>query len=155
MYIQLAIGTLMIVATIVIHVFFTSTAMLGLRKYETWLLQPSFLLHTISALVSVTLWLVLGITIIIWCWAVLFIQLSLFETLEAAVYFSIVTFTTLGYGDVTADSDWRILASFAAIDGLVIFGLSTAFLVEFITQLRSTQEQSRSSIEAENSVASK
>lgn len=144
MYIQLAIGTLMIVATIVIHVFFTSTAMLGLRKADAWLLRPSFLIRTISALISVTLWLVLGITIIIWCWAALFIKLSLFDTLESAVYFAIVTFTTLGYGDVTADSEWRILASFAAIDGLVIFGLSTAFLVEFITQLRSSQEQNNS-----------
>jgi hypothetical protein len=38
-------------------------------------------------------------------------------------------------------SEWRILASFAAVNGLIIFGLNTAFLVEFTNRLRQRQEE--------------
>mgnify|MGYP001554016783 CR=1 FL=1 len=45
-----------------------------------------------------------------------------------AVYFSIVTITTLGYGDVTLHENWRILGGMQAMVGITIFGLTTAIL---------------------------
>ena len=48
---------------------------------------------------------------------------------ETAVYFSIVTFTTLGYGDITlVDSDWRVLSGFEALNGILLVGWTTAVL---------------------------
>lgn len=49
-------------------------------------------------------------------------------TLESALYFSAVTFTTLGYGDITLSSDWRLLSGLEAIDGILLIGWTTAFL---------------------------
>ena len=43
-------------------------------------------------------------------------------------YFSFVTMTTLGYGDITLNSDWRILSGLEAIDGILLIGWTTAFL---------------------------
>jgi hypothetical protein len=54
--------------------------------------------------------------------------LGAIETLETAVYFSTVTFTTLGFGDITLDEDWRLLSSFEAANGLLMFGWSTALV---------------------------
>ena len=51
------------------------------------------------------------------------------------MYFSVVTTTTLGYGDFTLSDRWRVLASFQAIGGLILFGASTAFLFEIIRRL--------------------
>jgi hypothetical protein len=49
--------------------------------------------------------------------------------LEAAVYFSAVTFTTLGYGDITLSSEqWRLLTGIEALNGVLLLGWSTALL---------------------------
>ncbi len=126
--------------TIVVQVLFISSAIQALTKYGAKLAEPPFIVKTILALVVVVLWLIAGISLSAWLWAVVFLVVEVFQELEAALYFSIVTFTTLGYGDITLNSQWRILASFSAINGLIIFGLNTAFLVEFTSRLRSTQE---------------
>ena len=61
-------------------------------------------------------------------------KLELFGTLEQALYFSITSFTTLGFGDVVLEPGWRLLAGMTATHGLLLFGLSTAFLVEVFNQ---------------------
>ena len=51
------------------------------------------------------------------------------DTFEKATYFSFVTFTTLGYGDVTLSTqDWRLLSGIEAMDGILLAGWSTALL---------------------------
>jgi len=57
------------------------------------------------------------------------------EQLETALYFSMVTFTTLGYGDVTMSPDWRLLASFEAANGIIMFGWTTALIAAVIQRL--------------------
>ncbi|MEM8971952.1 MAG: potassium channel family protein [Pseudomonadota bacterium] len=68
----------------------------------------------------------------IWAWAVLYIQIDLFATFEEALYFSIVSFTTVGYGDVIIEGRWRLIAGMTAAHGLLSFGLYTAFFVEVL-----------------------
>ena len=55
-----------------------------------------------------------------------------FETMEKAIYFSLVTFTTLGYGEITISSTNRILAGFEAINGILLIGWSTAFMFSVV-----------------------
>lgn len=140
MFTQIFIGTVLIFVTVVIQVSFIALAVEVLARRGAWLARPPFFIKTTSALVSVVLWLIAGITLSAWSWAATFLMLGVFQSLEPALYFSVVTFTTLGYGDITLNPEWRLLASFAAVDGLIIFGLNTAFLVEFTSRLRSAQE---------------
>jgi voltage-gated potassium channel Kch len=58
-----------------------------------------------------------------------------FHTLEKAVYFSLVTFTTLGYGDITISSDNRILAGLEAINGILLIGCSSAIMISLMQQI--------------------
>jgi hypothetical protein len=44
--------------------------------------------------------------------------LDIFGTLEGAVYFSIVAYTTLGFGDILLPLDWRLLGGMASANGL-------------------------------------
>jgi voltage-gated potassium channel len=79
-----------------------------------------------TAIVLITLHLV---EILIWALAyILVLPQGELPTLESALYFSAVTFTTLGYGDITLSSDWRLLSGFEAIDGILLIGWTTAFL---------------------------
>jgi hypothetical protein len=65
-------------------------------------------------------------------WAVFYLLITPVEeisTFEEAVYFSVVTFTTLGYGDITlADNHWRLLSGAEALNGVLLVGWSTAIL---------------------------
>jgi len=138
---QLCIGTLIISATVMTQVLFISVAMAVLNRFGPWLIHPPSMWKTVVALIGVVLWLVAGISVCAWIWASVFLLLDMFEAIEPALYFSIVTFTTLGYGDITLDTPWRLLSGLTAANGLIIFGLNTAFLVEFIFRLRSAQTQ--------------
>ncbi|MCT4369372.1 two pore domain potassium channel family protein [Yangia mangrovi] len=78
---------------------------------------------------------VMAHTLQIWLWAASFRQLGAFETLPEAFYFAVVSYTTLGYGDITLGEGLRIYGAFAAITGLLTFGVSTAFLLAVLTRL--------------------
>ena len=86
---------------------------------------------TISVLISTAIVLITLhlIEIFVWALAYLFvISDSNIQDLESAFYFSTITFTTLGYGDITLSSDWRVLSGLEAIDGILVIGWTTAFL---------------------------
>jgi len=65
-------------------------------------------------------------------WAEFYIWRRLFPDIETAYYFSLVSYTTLGYGDVVMGRPWRIMAGWEAMIGVLMFGWSTATLVSFV-----------------------
>jgi hypothetical protein len=68
-------------------------------------------------------------------WAVTYLALNAIEGLEQALYFSMVTFSTLGYGDVLLSEKWRLLASFEAANGIIMFGWSTAIVMAVVQRI--------------------
>jgi hypothetical protein len=71
-------------------------------------------------------------------WALVYLalpQLPEFEDAEQALYFSTVTFASLGYGDVFIQGSWRLLSAIQAMTGLLIFGWSTALLYAVVQRL--------------------
>lgn len=136
---QILIGSGVICGTVVIHVLFIEVLSYWLTKYGQWLTRPPWRVKRTLVLIVMVLWLVAGLTVSAWLWAGIYLYNGVFEQLESALYFSIVTFTTLGYGDVIASDSWRILASLTAVNGLIIVGLNTAFLVEALSRINSAQ----------------
>jgi hypothetical protein len=61
-------------------------------------------------------------------WALLYMALDIFQSGEQAFYFSGVTYTTLGYGDMVIEGRWRILSAFEAANGIIMFGWTTALV---------------------------
>ena len=61
-------------------------------------------------------------------WAVLFRWWSLFPDMESSFYFSLTSYTTAGYGDLLMPQRWRFLGCVEAVTGVLLSGLSTAFL---------------------------
>jgi hypothetical protein len=51
-----------------------------------------------------------------------------------------VTFTTLGYGDVVLDQQWRLLASFEAANGIIMFGWTTAIVMAVVHHVYFSKE---------------
>ncbi len=74
-------------------------------------------------------------TIQVWIWAIVWVLLEVLPDWNSAIYFSLVTFTTLGYGDIVLGEGLRIFGSFASVAGLLSFGLSTAYMVALMTRV--------------------
>ncbi len=64
----------------------------------------------------------------IWVWAIFYFFVEEIQTWESALYFSTSSYTTVGYGDLILSEEWRLLGSIEAINGMILFGWSTAFI---------------------------
>lgn len=73
----------------------------------------------------------------IWLYAMVYWgALSAFATFEEALYYSTVTFTTVGYGDVVLEGRWRMVGAVESANGFLLLGWSTAFLIQVVARLR-------------------
>ena len=54
---------------------------------------------------------------------------------EEAVYFSFVTFTTLGYGDITLSEGWRLLSGIEALNDILLVGWTTAMIFSVVQNI--------------------
>lgn len=126
-------GTVLLSISAVLHVILIARGIESLprvtkpleRLSEFW--RMPILVGLIFAMV------VFSHTVQVWMWATAFLWRDAFSDWSTSVYFSLVTYTTLGYGDVTLGPEHRIFAAFSAVTGLLTFGLSTAFLVGLVT----------------------
>lgn len=71
-------------------------------------------------------------------WAVTFLLLGALSEFEQSLYFSTVTYTTLGYGDVVLVGRWRLLGAFEAANGIIMFGWTTALIVTAVKRVYSS-----------------
>ena len=81
---------------------------------------------------------VLGIFLIhafqIWIWALTYWAVKALPDFQMSLYFSTVTFSTLGYGDIILSQNWRILGALEGIAGFIHIGWSTAYLITASTR---------------------
>jgi len=137
MFVQLATGTAIVTLTIIVIAAFIGAAILVLTRVGEWFVSPPRLYKTIVSLIGVVLWLLAALTA--WLWAAALMGLGIFESFETGLYFAVVAFTTLGFGDITLPQEWRLLSGICSANGLLLFGLSTAFLIDFFRQLLEAQ----------------
>jgi len=81
-------------------------------------------------------------------WAGLFYKRALFKDFETSLYFSITSYTTIGFGDVVLPPNWRMLGGVEGISGVLLCGLSTAFvfaIVNALFQMRVERRTNRNS----------
>jgi hypothetical protein len=67
-------------------------------------------------------------------WAITYrlLEVPALTSAEDAFYFSMVTYTTVGYGDIVMVGSWRVLSSFEAANGLIMFGWTTAVVMRVV-----------------------
>ena len=75
------------------------------------------------------------LTEVVW-WAAFYAYKGCFPDFDTSLYFSIVTYTTLGYGDVVLrEKEWRLLAGVEALTGSLMLCWSTVILVQVLTKI--------------------
>lgn len=133
---QLVIGTILVALTVIIHGLALDRLMVLLEAAGPPVYKRFKRLWKIPLLIITVAGVFLAHIIQIWVWA--FFYLYAADTLpdmESALYFSTSTFTTVGYGDLVLDRDWRLLSSFQSANGFILFGWSTAFIFEVMSKL--------------------
>ena len=138
---QILIGILLTLATIVIASLGWWALESLIRRVHRWSLRPPHGPKLMAILVMALTWNILIIVAAVLVWALAYMVFGIFTTFEAAVYFSLVAFTTLGFGDILLPTEWRLLGGMAAANGLLLFGLITAILVETLRDTRQRQRR--------------
>ncbi|MCB9964135.1 MAG: two pore domain potassium channel family protein [Rhodospirillales bacterium] len=137
MLIQFFLGAILIGLTVLVHAVALDFLMKTLEK-KSLMLRRHFYRYWKTMVITVTVMGVFAANIIeIWLWAFAYwgLQADGIDDLETALYFSTVTFTTVGYGDVYLLKDWRLLGSFESANGMLLFGWSAAFIFDIVSKL--------------------
>jgi hypothetical protein len=123
---------LLMAVCVVIHAAGVAGALRRLRKNAASI--DSFL-SSVVLFVVLAVWMVLLHLSEIGVWAAAFVLNGALPTFETALYFSAVTYTTTGYGDVVLPQGWRLDGGVEALTGILMCGWSTAFFFAIVTRL--------------------
>jgi hypothetical protein len=117
---------------VVIHATGVSSAVrfLGYRTTAT----PRFWLGT-WMFIRLAGWIVFLHLIEITSWALLYEWKGAMVDLQSALYFSAVTYTTTGYGDLVLPPEWRLVGAVEALTGILMCGWSTGFFFVVVSRM--------------------
>lgn len=134
MFLIICFGVLIICMNVILQSTFTVHSLKYLHKFnfKNQRLSISLVLWQMALSVSL-LTLLHGAQCTIWAAAFYFNpNIDNLYSFQEALYFSFITFTTVGYGDVVIDSEWKILAGLEAINGIMMVGWSTALMFSYL-----------------------
>ena len=115
----------------------------GLERMEPWIRRPPHRAKSLVVVLMVVVSTMLMTTLGVWLWAIVFVANGVFSTLEEAVYFALVAYTTLGLGDVIIPVEQRLLGGMTGANGFLMFGLMTAMLTDTLRHVRRVQHNLR------------
>jgi ion channel len=124
---SIVVGCVLMVLSTFIHAGGMVLALRALRiAGMQWAAQTPW---TRASTISVMVLIMFIVTIVeASIWGLTYVALGAMSDLNQALYFSTVTFTTLGYGDIVLEQQWRLLSSFEAANGTMMFGWTTALI---------------------------
>ena len=84
-------------------------------------------------------WIILLHLVQITFWAFFYAWKEGMPDLHSALYFSAVTYTTTGYGDLVLPSEWRLVGGVEALTGILMCGWSAAFFFALVNRMNETR----------------
>jgi len=132
---EVLIALIFVSLCMLLHLFgllFLANRLLRHREYFEETASMSQLGFVLILLFSLILVLHLAETCL---WALLYYMRGLFPEFETSLYFSLGTYTTIGYGDVVLPKSWRLLGAIEVISGVLLCGVSTAFLFTILNAM--------------------
>ncbi|HEV7395445.1 MAG TPA: potassium channel family protein [Pyrinomonadaceae bacterium] len=134
-------GFALVSICVVIHTF-------GLVLLAAWLIrhphkeQPQFNITRYSLMLTAIFAVITLLHLIeTFVWATFYDLCGHFNDFETSWYFSVSSYTTIGYGDVVLPEKWRMLGGVEGINGVLLCGLSAAFLFGIVNQMFTSRAQ--------------
>lgn len=129
---SLAVGTVVIALSVIIQAeMFNSLS----RNFEAVMLFCRRVFRRFAntaAIIAAVLFIMLTQMMIVWLWAWAMLAVGALDGLEPALYFALVSFTTVGFGDIVLQPPWRLMSGLAAVNGFLSLGWSAAYMVELV-----------------------
>jgi hypothetical protein len=130
MLMSVLIAVVLVVVTVAMHA--AGFAALLRAMVRSHALERSGFRFVYPTLIVLTCWLILIHLTEISVWGLFYFWQGYLPDAESALYFSAVTYTTVGYGDLVLAKPWRMLAPIEALTGTLMFGLSTGLFFAIV-----------------------
>jgi hypothetical protein len=136
MFFQLLVGWCLMASSVVIHAYGVMAALRWLRRHEitSWRVSRRARLFVILAG-----WIILLHVAEIMVWAIAYTLMRAMPDLQSGLYFSAVTFTTTGYGDLVLPERWRLVGAVEALTGILLCGWSTGFFFAVLSKMLASE----------------
>jgi hypothetical protein len=138
---KLLIGWALMGLSVVIHAGGVTSALRWARRQSieserfwawTWLF------------VCLAAWVILLHLLEITVWGLFYLWIGAIPGLPSALYFSAVTYTTTGYGDIVLPEEWRLVGGIEALTGILMCGWSTGFFFAVVSRMYDAQRRTAS-----------
>ena len=129
----------LVVVTVTIHA--VGIAVLLRAMIRSHALDKSGFRPVTGMVIGLTCWLILIHLAEIAFWGLFYLWRGCLPDAESAFYFSGVTYTTVGYGDLVLSKPWRMFAPLEALTGILMCGLSTGFFFALVSRWHSNWMQ--------------
>ena len=126
---DILVGTAVCVFNIVIHAWLTvATIRVARVLAERKTVHPWR--HLVAIMIATVLMLMAAHMLEVFVWAGIYALVHAAPDGADLVYFAFVNYATLGYGDIVPVAEWRLLGPMASMNGILLFGWSTAVIFE-------------------------
>jgi hypothetical protein len=134
----LVYGAALLALTVVVHM----TGMVALFRWLLVHVQSEKRLWPVTWLLIRFAWALIAVHLLeIAVWALFYLGRGCLPDLESALYFSGVTYSTVGYGDLVLPEAWRLLGPIEGLTGILMCGLSTGLFFALISKLYAAESK--------------
>jgi hypothetical protein len=129
---RLTIALALMALCVTIHAAGVSGALRRLRRTGA---SVQTFWSSLGLFITLAIWMVLLhlSEITVWAWA--YVRAGALADMQTALYFSAVTYTTTGYGDIVLPPKWRLDGGVEALTGILMCGWSTGFFFAIVNRL--------------------
>lgn len=135
MIMQFIVGGAASVGNIAIHALFMTVVIFVVQKQKARMVPGVFTVARVMMAVAIVL--MVAHTVEALVWALVYRLVGAVDLAHSLLYFALVNFATLGYGDITPVDDWKLLGPITSMNGILLFGWSTAVLFEVLRETMS------------------
>ena len=128
---QILVGASISVCNIAIHAC-VMTAVIWAARSAGAIKTSRQSLRLIAVMIAIVSFLMAAHFIEVLVWALAYAIVDAAPKGTDLIYFAFVNYTTLGYGDVTPVERWHLLGPMTAMNGVLMFGWSTAVIFEVL-----------------------
>jgi hypothetical protein len=132
---QVTVATLLISISVALHAIGMVTLFDRLVRFSPRFEQRVGTAGELLLLIQVFVFILALHLLQIAMWAGFYVRWGALQDFETALYFSIVSYATVGYGDVVLPLQWRLVGAIEGITGILLFGWSTGFIFVVVSKL--------------------
>jgi Ion channel len=139
---EILVGAAVSVCNIAIHAFLMAAVIWAARSADA-IVTSRQSLRLITIMIATVSFLMAAHFIEVLVWSLAYTIVGAAPKGTDVIYFAFVNYTTLGYGDVTPVERWQLLGPITAMNGVLMFGWSTAVIFDVLRRAFVNDRQRR------------